>query len=1001
MDEIALPLDRFSAKTHSESLEGLVDRYEHEGEPIHYKKAAVNVNETTCSSCLRYFNDLDLIKAEKQGVYVPSQSIVDYFTKVGKAKESATKDLISIIIEDTLFKEISFHLDNGGIEKTELANTVAGHLEINKDDIKRIKRAIDIFAELEALQIDEDGKVTLSSDSSVSGEKSSSEPKLTDTETTDWAKSSSSNGLDFTQIDPVELDLPPTSGDPESLLIVCNSLTAGGTWTSSELAEKTEFAERTARGHIRYGEELGFIERKEEGLSPTERGYDLGFQTGLNEETGKLFLQGILESEFYVLLLSRCFENVLESDDTEAVITVSSGLKELRTYFGFTEESERTLRDALNTFFQTIEAAGYGKYVIGRGGKPTRVQFTSGQLQDLQTLIDHQRTVGEASEEIDTDEETGSQRKRDEQEESLGAGPPLRISSFRIRNYRNIQDTGVVRLENITTFIGKNESGKTSTLEAIASFHNDYPYLPRDICNDINYDHDLDSKSGEDLPIVTLTFDVTDEVLDRFYPDYDFGMDLPVTYEMTKFADGHIQENTQLDISPPSPNIVYYNDYDIISDSLYFDEPLEDRNKTFKNLLKIGELTEPDIIATTGLEHHQAIEHAENLIESRLNEAWSQKDIRLNLRYSESENSIQLFIQDDLEDQERHLTEPSQRSEGFQWFFSFYVNLIAETATDEEGYKILLLDDPAVHLHPSGKQDWLDSLEEIAREEQVLYTSHSPYLIEKQYPSRIRTVEDSPNGTQISADVFDADTGTLEPLRNALGINLSSSPFVSEGQILVEGPSEYYILTAVGAYFENVLEREFINWNRVSIMPVRGANDTIGKASWLASEKIEYVILLDSDEEGQSVKERINGHHQDIDNERVLLLERRPHDTDVVLEDLFHPGFYVKTFNEYYKNLTADFDHDFEPLAVESDGHNTWEIGVTEYDGSRIDQVLITELERQDVADELRNDDGEIDLKKRQISEAISDMISNSNIDADDLEYFNPILAKIENQLNL
>lgn len=994
MSEVALPLGRFSAETHIDSLEGLVNRYEHEGEPIHYKKAATKVNKSTSSSCLRYFNDIGLIEAEKQGIYVPSSAVIDYFTKVGRAKESANEDIKSKLNDDSLFSEISFHLDDGGIEKNELATRAAGHLEINKDDIPRVERAIEIFVELNSLDIDEDGIVTLPADSDFSAKESGAEVAQTESKRPDSVESQPSGELDPNEIEPDELDLPPTGGDPESLLIICNSLSAGGIWSSSELAEETEFAKRTTQGHIRYGEELGFIERDEEGLSPTDRGYELGFQSELNNETEELFLQGILESEFYLLFLKRCFENVVESDENGGTITTNSGLREFRTFFGFTEESERTLRDALNTFFKTVEAAGYGTYRVGRGGKPTRIEFSRSQIQDLQSIIKSQETVDEFTEETDSAEE-----EIEEKVEPDEAGPPLRISSFRIQNFRNIQDTDVVGLENITTFIGKNESGKTSTLEAIASFHNDYSYHPKDICNDIDYDYDIDS--GEDLPIVTLTFEITDKVLEQFYPDSEFDIDSPVSYQMTKYADGHIEEDSELKISPPSPNIIYYNEYEMISDSLYFDEAPEDRNKTFKNLLKIGELTESDITLTSGLEHHQAVENAENLIESRLNDAWSQKDIIINLRYNESENSIQLFIQDDLEDQERHLTEPSQRSEGFQWFFSFYINLIAETSTDEEGYKILLLDDPAVHLHPSGKQDWLNSLEEIAQEEQVLYSSHSPYLIQKQYPSRIRTVEDSPGGTQISADIFDADTGTLEPLRNALGINLSSSPFVSEGQILVEGPSEYYVLSSVGAYFENVLEREFIDWNKVSIMPVRGANDAIGKASWLASEEIEYVILLDSDEKGQSVQERITEHHQDIEDNRVILLERRPHDTGVVLEDIFSPEFYVEAFNEYYSKFTNDFENEFEPLVVQDEGHNTWEIGVSEYDGSRIDQVLISELERQDIADELRNDEGEIELRKRQIAEIISDKINNNDVEADDLEYFNPVLAEIDTRLDL
>ena len=56
--------------------------------------------------------------------------------------------------------------------------------------------------------------------------------------------------------------------------------------------------------------------------------------------------------------------------------------------------------------------------------------------------------------------------------------------------------------------------------------------------------------------------------------------------------------------------------------------------------------------------------------------------------------------------------------------------------------------------------------------------------------------------------------------------------------------------SAVGTYMDNVLDRGFIDWRDISLMPVRGADDVVGKASWVESENIEYIILLDSDEEG-------------------------------------------------------------------------------------------------------------------------------------------------------
>ena len=1003
MSDAPLPLDRFTAETHMESLDGLVARYEHEDEPIHYKKAASDVSEATSSSCLRYFNEIGLIEAEKQGVYVPSDAVIDFFTKVRESRESAVQEIYSCLRKDPIFKEATFHIDDDDIELRELAEKTAGGLDINKDAIPQIERAIEIFEELEVLAIDEDGFVSLNG--KETGDTSTVDQDNTPPTDSTEQQTESDDNSDLESIDLDELALAPTRGDPKSIHDICQVLRAGGTWTTEELEEDTNFASRTLRGHLRYGEELGFVKRGEDGISNTQSGFDLGFEEKFNEKTAKLFLQGVLESDFYVTLLQRCLSRA-ETTQGDVVITSRHCEHELRTSFGFTEESESTVNTTINTFLQTLEAAGQGEYIVGRRGNETRIVLKETKADDLEQKIHTQSTeqpVEGPSEFRESEEpETETQDAEEDIEENSVRpgkaekdGPPLRISSFRIRNFRNIQDTGEIRLEPITTFIGKNESGKTSTLEAIFSFEKDGEYADRDICNDINYE------SKEDFPVISLTFEISEQTAKDHYSMENISEDFPVEYRLTKYADGHIENETDLDITPPSPEIVYYNEYDLISDVLYFDETSGKEDSTFWNLLKIGDLTEEEIKETKGREHDQALENAENRIERQLNEGWSQKDIRINLRYSGGENCLRLYIQDEIRDKERELTHPSQRSEGFQWFFSFYVNMLAETEEETDGHKILLLDDPAVHLHPSGKQDWLVSLEKIAQEEQVLYTSHSPYLIAKQYPARIRTVEDSRDGTQISSEIFDADTGTLEPLRNALGIDMSASPFVSEGQLLVEGPSEYYILSAVGTYMEDVLDRGFLDWNKISLMPVRGANDVIGKASWLESENLEYVILLDSDEKGRRVQERIQEHQEHIDNNRVQLLSRRPHDRNVVIEDIFDPEVYITAANEFYLEFTKQFENNFEPFSVEQIGPNKWEIGREEYDGKRIDKILVSELERQDIAEELENEDGEIELAKRPIAEILSEKINNGDVAPDDLDYFNEVLGNVDSKLDL
>src|SRR5256712_14043104 len=47
----------------------------------------------------------------------------------------------------------------------------------------------------------------------------------------------------------------------------------------------------------------------------------------------------------------------------------------------------------------------------------------------------------------------------------------LRLRSFRVTNYRSVEDSGEVTVEDFRTLVGKNESGKTSILKALHKFN--------------------------------------------------------------------------------------------------------------------------------------------------------------------------------------------------------------------------------------------------------------------------------------------------------------------------------------------------------------------------------------------------------------------------------------------------------------------------------------------------------------------------------------------------
>ena len=1024
MSELPLPLDRYSSDAYLTALEDLATRYAEEKEPIHYKKAAINQSGTTTSSCLKFFSDVELIEAEKAGVYVPSKPVLNYFRKVGESKVAAQKGIEEFLQEYSLFSEVMFLVNTGDFTQEDLSKKVAGQLDIDKENIPSVATAIGIFEMFGFLETSEEGLIRRSR---IKEDKSQTDQLEKDPESSSENSEPAQQDLtgDFSTEETPEIEFPPTRGSPEDLVTIIDVLSGGGTYSTDEITEEVEFSKRKVQGLTQYGIALGFV-KEDEGHQLTDSGFELSFCSA-DSEREEWFQTAIKKYPSYRHILRTSFESLDEDVETLESPTIE---KELRTTFGFTDNTQDTIRTAINTLLQTVEAGGFGEYKIGRGKNQTRIEATTEELQSLRELVagstvsedvEGQSSDSDQSEDVKIDQSQDQDTTQSKSEnadgnneqdtedsestQSISRGPAIRISEIRIQNFRNIRDTGYIELENVTTLIGKNESGKTSTLEAISSFSPDYHYSDRDLSTSATI-----SKRDDEIPIITLRFELERPLVDEFYPDLVDNIETPLTITRTKYFDNSYEAEIDGPIDAdqvelPTPNILYYDSYSHLSDSATIKQLENGERPTFSNLLDLGGLS-VDTFEESSLSRYNAVEQAENRIEDQINNSWSQKSLNININWNSSEEKIDLLIQDQLNPDsatdERPLTYPSQRSAGFQWFLSFYINLLAESSSSGLESKVLLLDDPGVYLHPEGKRDWLESVNEIGMNEQVVFSSHSPYLIDKRYPSRIRAVEDTPRGgTKIREDIFQSDSHTLEPLRNALGVDLGGRRIIKKKKLLVECPTEYYIVAAVANYFEQELDRDLFGWKELSVMPVRGASNVIGQASWLDSEGIDYAIMLDSDQAGRDALDRIETHNPDIDSDRVVLLEKPSNSQDVVTEDMFAPELYVSEFNAEYEEFTSELDDDFEPAQVEEVDGLRWEISGIEYGGSRLDEVLVEFLENSDLSDDLENSRGEIELRKRQIAERIASRLNRSDVEEDQLESFNRLFANLDSALDI
>jgi predicted ATP-dependent endonuclease of OLD family len=152
---------------------------------------------------------------------------------------------------------------------------------------------------------------------------------------------------------------------------------------------------------------------------------------------------------------------------------------------------------------------------------------------------------------------------------------------------------------------------------------------------------------------------------------------------------------------------------------------------------------------------------------------------------------------------------PKQRSRGVRWFLSFYMELKA-SANINQKQLVLLVDEPGVSLHARAQEDVLKVFEDIKDKVQVIYTTHSPHLVEISKLHRVLAIQrDNIDSVKSTTRVLDplslsaASPDTLTPLQSILG-NPTAGEGFSAGRInlVVNNTGSYYMLSAVIALMD-------------------------------------------------------------------------------------------------------------------------------------------------------------------------------------------------------
>ncbi len=257
-------------------------------------------------------------------------------------------------------------------------------------------------------------------------------------------------------------------------------------------------------------------------------------------------------------------------------------------------------------------------------------------------------------------------------------------------------------------------------------------------------------------------------------------------------------------------------------------------------------------------------------------------------------------------DSKRMVSTPlGTRSRGFVWFFSFLAWFDQQQRKGEP--LILLLDEPGLFLHGRAQADMLSYIEkELQENYQVIYTTHSPFMVDPSKFERIRIVQDismdmevplppDQDGTKVFTDVLEATEDSLFPLQGALGYDIYQTLFIGPNNLVVEGVSDLLYLQAMSALLSS-RGRTALS-DRWTITPVGGADKVPTFISLLGAQRgMKIATLLDIQKKDQQTIENLYKRKL-LKKQNVLTYADFTTDPESDVEDMLGPDFYLQLVN--------------------------------------------------------------------------------------------------------
>lgn len=444
----------------------------------------------------------------------------------------------------------------------------------------------------------------------------------------------------------------------------------------------------------------------------------------------------------------------------------------------------------------------------------------------------------------------------------------MKLKKIQFNHYKSILGEALDIEDDITCLVGINESGKSNVLLAISKADTSSKLLPEEYSRHSNNYGNTDnnpeiklwlnpSKEEKNKTIDLFGHNELDTIIltkvgDQYrldYPRIDYQL-IPTDEEKTDDIESsevsEIADETEVNVEIKKEEVrtkiisILKESLPkfLIFDSVAFDEYFLPENGELliseliaspqsnipvRNLLKLGGINDFSLIEasseTERIRRDKILGDASKKInEEILRVVWPIKSVEVKLGAEGDILKIRL-----IENGKTSPFMPMERSRGLQWALAFNIYFLAEATSNDRNKlenTVLLIDEPGIFLHIDAQKKLLENTfrKITSSNNQIVYTTHLPYLIDSRYPERIRILRKKDENTVIGNKAWsEGEFGKIpEPVKTALGLKWSEMFNIGEKNIVVEGPSDQLILRQLLELFSKT--------NDYTILPAYGYN---------------------------------------------------------------------------------------------------------------------------------------------------------------------------------